>query len=156
MATTFEAVRDAQAVILEALVPTKESGTRFKRHREGEFMAWIADNIKACFRRFQILSNFDDAQEPTSDGSLEGCRHSMDLRIAYPSRLGKYGAENERDMEDVIRADMRQIDAAIGLNGGSGYVTGQHACIRQSQSVIDVPGARVLSIIYELQYDRSV
>ncbi len=157
MTTTFEAIRDRQATALEALTPSEISATRFRRHVVAEdFMAWVEANTAACFRRFQSLSNFDDTQEPTADGSLEGCRHTMDLRVAYPLQMGKYGKDNGRDMEDLMRADLAQIDRTIGLNGGATYVTGQHLCQKQSQAVLELEAARVLSVTYLIQYDRSV
>ncbi len=121
-------------------------------------MSWVTANTKgaACFRRFQILSNFDIEQGPTADGSLESCAHTIELRVAYPNEFGRYGAENERDQEDVMLADLHKIDAAIGLNGGANYVTNQDLCQKQAQAVIDVEGARILGITYLIQYDRSV
>jgi hypothetical protein len=157
MTTTFEAIRDAQLVVIEALTPSQHADKPFRRHREAvEFMAWIAANPKACFRRLQALSNFDMEQGPTADGSVEGCRHSMELRIAYPLSMGKYGAANQLDMEDLMKQDLHQIDAAIGLNGGANYVSSQHDCRKTAQAVLEAEGARVLSMTYELFYDRSV
>lgn len=157
MTTTFETIRDRQATLIEALTPLLESGAKFKRHAVAdEFMTWVEANPRSCFRRFQILSNFDDIQEPTADGAVEGCRHTMELRLAYPLSMGKYGRENGRDMEDVIRLDMNLVDKTIGRHGGSNYVSGQHAAIKQSQLVIELTAARVLSMNYLVLYDRSV
>jgi hypothetical protein len=161
--TTFETIRNAQASTIEALTPGQHATDKFRRHRERqEFMAWVAANPKACMRRFQILSDLNPTQEPTADGSIELCRHTLEVRVAYPVWPGKYGAENDRDMEDLMTADLHQIDGAIGLNGFASYVTNQDLCQRQSSQVIDVEGtkageaARVLSITYLVQYDRSV
>jgi hypothetical protein len=154
--TTFEAIRDNQARLIEAIVPTQKAGERFKRHREGEFMAWVAANPKACFRRFQILANFDLEQMPTADGSIDQCRHTFEIRVAYPLTMGKYGAENERDMDDLMVADLHKIDTAIGLHGGPNYVAGQHLCEKRDQAPVEVEGARLISVTYLVQYDRSV
>lgn len=157
MTTTFETIRNQQATVIEALTPTQHADRKFLRHREqAEFMAWVTANPKACFRRFQILANFDIEQGPTADGSIEACRHTMELRIAYPKQMGRYGAENERDLEDMFAADLHKIDAAIGLNGATNYVANQDICRKTAQGVIDLEGARVLSVTYELLYDRSV
>lgn len=157
MTTTFETIRDAQLAVIEALTPTQHADKKFLRHREQtEFMAWVEANPKACMRRVQSLSNFDMVQEPTADGSVEGCRHTMEIRIAYPTQMGRYGSANERDMEDLIAQDLHQIDAAIGLNGFANYVASQHICQKTGQSFPAAVGARVLSITYELLYDRSV
>lgn len=160
MATTFETIRDAQIAVIQALTPSVQAGRLFIKHREGDFMSWVEANPKACWRRFQIAHNLDIEQGPTADGSLEACSHTEELRIAYPLQFGKYGADNERDLDDAIASDLHQIDAAIGLNGGANYVSNQDLCQKQAQAVIDVEGengkARVLSITYLVQYDRSV
>jgi hypothetical protein len=158
MTTTFELIRNQQCSLIEALTPTQMTGILFRRHTDRlEFMAWVeANNAKACFRRFQILSNFDIEQGPTADGSIEACKHTMELRVAYPRYDGRYGAENARDMEDTLSADLHKIDAAIGLNGGANYVTNQDLCLKQTSTVIEAEQAMVLSITYLVQYDRSV
>lgn len=156
MTTTFETIRNQQATVIEALTPAAQSGVRFIRHREGTFMDWVEANPKACMRRFQISSNFDMEQGPTADGSVEGCRHTMELRVAYPLMMGRYGPENDRDMDDMMMADLHAIDAAIGLNGASNYVASQHICRKTTQDKDDVEGARVFSVTYEVLYDRSV
>lgn len=160
MPTTFETIRDAQIATLQALTPSVRADQRFVKHREGDFMGWVTANAAACWRRFQIVQNYDIAQGPTSDGSLESCAHTMELRVAYPMQFGKYGMENERDLDDAIASDLHQIDAAIGLNGSANFVTNQDLCQKQSSTVLDVTGergsARVLSITFLVQYDRSV
>lgn len=157
MTTSFATIRDQQASVIEALAPTQHAGEPFRRHLEqGEFMAWAEANPAACFRRFQLLSNFDIEQGPTADGSVESCRHTEELRVAYPLTLGLYGVENQRDMEDLMKQDLHQIDAAIGLNGFADYVDSQHICQKTAQDVIEVGAARVLSVTFELLYDRSV
>jgi hypothetical protein len=159
MATTFNSIRSQQMTLIEALTPSSLAGQKFRRHREAtSFMEWVEANPAACFRRFEILRNWDDDQQPTSDGSLEGAAHSMELRVAYPLReKGLYGAENERDMDELIDQDRRLIDGAIGLNGGANYVANQHLCESTGHEVGAAgEGARVLSITFSLLYDRSV
>jgi hypothetical protein len=159
MPTTFNSIRDQQIALIEALTPSSLSGQKFRRHREATpFMGWVEANPAACFRRFEILRNWDDDQQPTSDGSLEGAAHSMEVRVAYPLReKGLYGPENERDMDELIDQDRRLIDGAIGLNGGVNYVSSQHLCESTGHEVGTAgEGARVLSITFSLLYDRSV
>lgn len=158
MATTFNAIRDQQLTLIEALTPSKHAGVKFRRHREATpFMAWVEANPKGCFRKFEVLRNWDDEQRPTADGSLEGASHTMEVRVAYPLEMGLYGSENERDMEELLDQDRRLIDAAIGLNGGTNYVSNQHLCQSTAHSSEDAgDAARVLSITFSLLYDRSV
>lgn len=157
MGTTFAAIRDQQCSLLEALSPTKHADKKFRRHREqAEYMAWIEANPRACFRRFQILSDLAIEPTDTSDGDLQNWRHGMTLRVAYPLEFGFYGLENERDMEDCIELDIVAIDGAIGRHGYPDFVQYQELCERQSVDLIDVPLARVLSVTYVVQYDRSV
>lgn len=156
-ATTFETIRNQQVAVIEALTPTKIAGHGFRAHREqAEYMAWVEKNPAASLRRFQILSGLDIEASPSSDGHVELWRHTFELRVAYPRQFGRYGKENERDMEDVIELDIRQIDGAIGRHGFANYVAGQQLCERESTGVVDLAGAKVLSITYLVQYDRSV
>lgn len=157
MATTFATVRDNQLALLEAATPSKHADKKFRRHREqAEFMAWVEANPAACFRRMQLLSQMDVEQSDTSDGELVSWRHNIELRVAYPLQFGLYGAENERDLEDVLEQDAVTIDSTIGRHGYPNFVQYQELCERQSSTVIDVPGARVLSMTFLVQYDRSV
>jgi hypothetical protein len=155
--TTFELIRNQQCSVIEALTPTRHAGKKFQRHvDQAEFTDWATQYPAACLRRFQILSNFDIEQGPTADGSIEACSHTMELRIAYPMHAGLYGSENQRDMEDMLSADLHQIDAAIGLNGFASYVTNQDLCRKESSSVLQFEKTSFLSVVYRVQYDRSV
>lgn len=157
MATTFATVRDKQCLLLEALTPSKHAGTKFRRHREqAPFEAWVDANPKACLRRFQILSDMEVEQSDTSDGDLVSWRHTMQLWVAYPLEYGLYGAENERDLEDVVELDAVKIDSAIGRHGYPSFVQYQELCERQSMTLDDIPGARLLKMTFLVQYDRSV
>jgi hypothetical protein len=151
MATTFELIRRRQVSLLEAIVPLKLSGQRFRAHTDSTpFMDFVEKSPKGSFRRFEILDNFDDESTGTTDGAIEGCQHTFELRVAYPT------TDSDRAMEDLIRSDRRQIDATIGLNGGLGYVDGQYLSQIQGHSIGSTAGARILSMTFLVQYDRSV
>jgi hypothetical protein len=157
MPTTFATIRDAQVALIEALTPTSMAGQKFRRHREAvDFMAWVEANPKSVHRKFEIRRNWDDDQRPTSDGSLEGVSHSMELRVAYSGDLGLYGSKNEGDVDRVIDEDRRAIDEAIGINGGHNFVASQHDSRYVAHEVGVVGASRVLSITFSLLYDRSV
>ena len=120
-------------------------------------MTWVEASPAACLRRFQIERNFDDEPTLTTDGSIEECRHTMEMRIAYPLNHALYGRENVRDLNDFMDADRRQIDAAIGLNGAANYVANEDVCQFTAMTVLEAgEGAKVLSITFSLLYDRSV
>jgi hypothetical protein len=160
--TTFETIRDAQFAVIEALTPTKLAGRPFQRHRESKaFMAWVEANPTRCLRRVQILSSLEIETAETSDGFMQHWQHTEDVRVAYPLEMGIYGAENERDMEDLIELDLRSINGAIGRHGIFNYVAGQQVCEFQRSSLEEVDGgdkgkARVLSMVFLVRYDRSV
>lgn len=162
MATTFATIRDQQISVIEALTPALHAGTKFRRHRgEQEFIAWVNENPAACWRRFEILNSFNLAHEGLTnagDGNaLWQFQHDERLVLAYPRQLGKYGAQNERDLDDMIDSDLAQIDEAIGPDGSAlaNWVSGLDDCRRTALEVTRTANAVFAASTYSLNYTRS-
>jgi hypothetical protein len=151
--TTFELIRTKQVRLIQSLTPTVLAGQPFRIHRDPmPFMRWVAAFPRGCFRRLEILSNFDYDISETS-GSLRSFRHTFDLRVGYPLELGLYGTGNERTLRDLIDSDAALLDGCIGRHGFADFRAAQERCERQEQTVLELEGARVLSIRFLVQYD---
>jgi hypothetical protein len=162
VATTYATIRDRQIAVIEALTPALTSAAKFRRHRgEVEFTAWVEANMAACWRRFEILNSFNlaaDGLTNAGDGNaLWQFEHDEVLVVAYPRQFGKYGAQNERDLDDMIDSDLAQIDEAIGPDGSAlaNWVNGLDSCRRTAVSVTRTGGAVFVASTYSLLYDRS-
>lgn len=162
MATTFALIRDQQLSVIEALTPAVSSGAKFRRHRgELEFTGWVEANPGACWRRFELLNSFNlaaDGLTNAGDGNaVWQFQHDEVLVVAYPRQLGKYGAQNERDLDDMIDSDLAQIDEAIGPDGSAlaNWVNGLDDCRRTGVAVTRTAGAVLVACTYSLLYDRS-
>src|SRR3990167_5311565 len=125
MSTTYPLIRDNFKTVIHAITPATHSRqAKFRIHTEAvEFVAWVEANAKACWRRFELLNavNYEHEGLTNAGGSdsLWQFTHDMALLVAYPREFGKFGAENERDLDDAIDADLAQIDKAIGADGSA-------------------------------------
>ena len=158
MATTYQLIRDQQLTVIEALTPSFRADVPFRRHKEpAEFVGWAEENKAACWRRFEILCNFDIEKQGIGDGNKWQLEHSMTLIVAYPREFGKYGAANERSLDVCIIDDFVQIDEAIGPDGASlgNWVSGLDDCRLGAMNVTKNPGAILAAYTYRLLYDRS-
>lgn len=161
--TTYPLIRDQQISLIQALTPAFRADKPFRVHTSDvEFEKWSGEHPGACWRRFEIISNVDygiaGTTNPLTTGALWLMTQSMVLALAYPRAYGKYGREgldNERDLDDCIDSDLAQIDNAIGLGGGAGYVDGLHRCERTGASPVKTESTVVVACTYSLLYDRS-
>jgi hypothetical protein len=157
MPTTLATIRDQMTALLEAVTPAHLAAQTYRRHRDAEpFAAWVEAHAEGCLRRFEITSELDFAEAPPSDGLIERSTATMTLRVAYPLSMGLYGAENERDAEDLIDADFAQIDEALGKHGAPDYVTEHHETAFRSLALEPAGAARIVAISYPVQFNRSV
>ncbi len=151
--TTFELIRTKQIYLIQSLTPTLLAGQPFRIHRDPlGFMEWCEKFPGGCFRRFEILSNMDYDIAETA-GPYRSYRHTFDLRVGYPLELGLYGAGNERSFEDFATADEKLLDEAIGRHGFADFRAAHEVCEREAVDVIELEGARVMSIRFVVQYD---
>jgi len=162
MATTYPLIRDNFISALQAIAPAFRADLKFIVHREAvEFVEWVNANAKACWRRFEMLSNVDyelgGLTNAGGSGTIWNIQQGMTLLVAYPRELGKYGADNERDLDDAIDSDLAQLDKVIGGDGSANgnWVTGLDDCRRESVAATKTPQAVIVSCTYRLLYDRS-
>lgn len=156
--TTFEAIRANQKTLIEALVPSILAETGFRAHTvQAPFRTWADANPTACFRRFQIRNELDYGEPEVSNTDVIYEVMSAEVVVSYPATLAKYGAEGERDLDDLIDSDWRAIDAAISDIGGQpDFLAGQSQCSRQSVSKEEGGPAVFLSLSYRIGFYRSV
>jgi hypothetical protein len=123
MATTYEAIRDRQIVLVEALTPTSMSATGFRVSRDTEdFRGWADKSDVAAFRRFSISEFFSEDLPEVSDESEEWIDGTQEIDIAYDKGKGsKYGRGRRRDMNDIMREDEHLIRKALGAYGRGNY-----------------------------------
>lgn len=117
--TTPEAIRDRIITVIESLTPRHDVGVRFARFRNegrGDLDAWVVANAAGAHRRFQVrrIRQRDGAEVSNSD--FEEVRCTFAVRIAYP-QTHRWGGDAALDRDDVIDADLYDIDQAIGMNG---------------------------------------
>lgn len=148
--TTIAAIIANEHTLIQALTPTSFASRKFEAFTDvGDFTDWAEKNPAACLRRFHISDAFEYDEPIVSDLSAEELTCRMELAVAYP-RDGRFGPENDLDLQDVIREDMHQIDGAIGLRGYGSYVAGhvgnwfsEHSIDAGAESWILTIGMRV-------------
>jgi hypothetical protein len=156
--TTFEAIRDKQIQVVEALTPTAHSGVKFEAARdEQDFREWASSHRAAAFRRFTIVNAFDYQAPEVDTHDVVFERMTAQVVVAYPVGGGRYGAENRRDMRDLIDTDFRQIDRALGPYGQNlgNWVDGQSLCLRTSVDVSEDGDIFFLLLNYEIGFYRA-
>lgn len=118
---TLEAIRDQALTKIEALTPTTLPADRFRRHRaerDGRLEDWAEAHITACLRRVSAREIGPEEGPLVSDFQSETVRTVVEVRIAYP-QTHRYGKDNARDRDDVIREDWKKIKYAISGDGGA-------------------------------------
>lgn len=156
--TTFEAIRDLQKQAIEALTPATHASVTFLAARdERDFREWASANPAAAFRRFTIVNAFDYQAPEVDNHDVVFERMAEQVVVAYPSAGGRYGAENRRDLHDLIDADWRQIDRAIGPYGQNlgNWVDGQSLCVRTSVDVLEDEDMFFMLLTYEVGFYRA-
>ena len=131
--TTFEAIRDAIIVILEALTPATQ-GARFRRHQQRQpLRRWAPAHAGASLRTFEIERQSPKSDPPLHDPALVERQVTARLSVAYPVLPGAYGRGDLDDMADVIDADARQLRDAIYSPGA--LISGQLAAFVDVQPI---------------------
>jgi hypothetical protein len=126
---TAEAIRDRVYAMIESLTPASLSADKFRRYRnEGaaDFDEWAEGKPAAAFRRFQVRETGDDELPLVSNIGQEIIRVRFAIRMAYPQNH-RYGPANGMDRDDVMNADWKLINAAVGIYG-RGNFSSAHDC----------------------------
>lgn len=156
--TTYAAIRDEQARLIETITPTSASQVKFQRE-EGrmDFRQWAQANPNACFRRFSIMGSNRFEGPLVSNTDIETQRTDTIITIAYPKQYAKYGAENIRDLQDMVEEDIVSIDDTIGHRGQNNFLGGQSFCNRTDDAPVDDGGAVwFVTLTFETEFHRAV
>lgn len=157
--TTFAQIRDAQVTAIRAITPTQHPTLKFALARgEKPLREWAKANPQAAFRQFTISNGFSYTGPEISNCDVIWQRMTEIVEVAYPRQMGRYGSDNERDMHDLIDADWRKIDGAIGHVGYASFVAGQNFCsLLEGQPSIEQDGDLVfLTMQYEVGFSRAI
>ena len=142
--TTFEAIRDEELTLLEALTPSMLGDVQFRRHlEEVPLRDWADQNPQSCFRRITIRDTFDYSTNGSINGNvpMSGIK---EVQVAYPNDR-RYGPDGIRDMREVMRVDRRDIETTIGERGYSNLTN--HTNVGNGQIDIEPGPAATLMII---------
>ena len=154
--TTFETIREQQEALMEALTPNRHASTPFRVAREElDFRAWAENNPVACFRRFSIRTIGPNDPAEVTSLDVEEITSEVEVLIAYPKHLAKYGPENLQDMDDLINQDEFQVRDAIGSKGYSNWVSGQSDA-NETAFREDGENVTFLNVSIELRYYRAM
>lgn len=153
--TTFEAIRNSQFQTIEGIAPSSFASVKFLRHREEfDFRDWCIENTQACFRRVSIVDMFDYEPVQVSNTDVEFVEGRQEIVIAYPKDY-RYGVDAMRDMKDVVRQDLYDIDNSLGHRGTGNY-TDAHA-VKESEDIEDDADSVIfLTLGYVFRFYRSV
>lgn len=118
---TLEAVRDQALTKIEELTPTTLPADKFRRHRaerDGRLEDWAEAHVTACLRRVSVREVGPEEGPTVSNLTEERVRTVIEIRVAYP-QSHRYGRDNARDRDDVIKEDWKKIKYAISGDGGA-------------------------------------
>lgn len=156
MATTYKIIRSQQVALINALVATELPAHRFRfwQRNEPNFAAW-ASASSGPFRVFEIEHGLDYSDEKYLDEDTESVVHTQTVLVSYPQVREFEG----RLLDDIIDDDITLITKTIGTRGYGSYAVlgaGEHKAERIGCGVELRPGARVLMIKFQLDYDRTI
>ncbi len=154
--TTFNLIRSQFTVLMESLIPTSNTGVRFRRHRdEKDFFDWCGENKSASWRRFEVRGGMSYEGPEITNTDLEFHRMPASVTVAYPLEWGKYGGSNRASLEKVVEEDMHAIDDTLGLRGLAGWVSGSWSR-KVRDEVAEQDGVLYMKMDFEIGLYRSV
>jgi hypothetical protein len=115
--TTSAAIRDIMIAETVALVPSSVAGARFKAHREDRGVGGVTVEDWSLSRPNELrVFSIRDTGERTPPtvllGGTQRERVTFAMAVGYP-QTNAYGPDAERDRDDVMDQDQRQIEAAV-------------------------------------------
>lgn len=122
IATTAESIRDRAIAVIGALVPRSHTTRGYRKYDNegsGDFVAWVAASPSGGFRRFQVRQT-GDSGPAVSNTDYEERQLVLAVTIAYPQD-GRAGRDQAMDRDDMIDADFKQLDFAVGLYGRANF-----------------------------------
>jgi len=125
--------------LVESISPQVLSGDRFIAHRESEpFLPWCESASDACLRRFSIRDTGDNLQPPITNTTEAWLTVIFEVLVAYPDNY-RYGSDQGRTQDDVMRSDYHQVDGVLGLRGQPSF-SGVAAWLKEHASAGFVQG----------------
>lgn len=159
--TTYSAIRQAQLSVLEQLVMTGLPAERLLVREDDnhpDFVAW-ADAAAGPLRRFDMAHGMDFGEERYLDTATSLEVHTVQVLVAYPAVRHLAAGDERIELEDLIEQDVEDIDRALGERGVGSYAelaAGLHRCALERAELVERPAARVLRMVFSIDYDRSM
>jgi hypothetical protein len=126
--TTLATIRDAMITEIEALSPSSHADKLFRRGKKRKSIReWAANQNSgsAVFRRFEIVRTGEATDPPLMDPSAVERSEDVIITVAYPVLPALYGSDDLDDLEEIARADAKQIRDVVFASDN--YVSGQLA-----------------------------
>lgn len=156
LTTTTKLIREQQETLIRALSPAQHAGTKFKLYERSEsFEDWADSTPQAAMRQFYIEDVGEYGEPLSADGDSEEWETLFRVQVAYP-KDSRYGLKNKSSAMDTIRADMHQIDRAVGLMGAGNYVAGQQRCVSESKTAEELENVWLLTMEYNINFRRAI
>lgn len=125
--TTLTAFIAEMITAVQGITPTTPLHSRTPAFKladdEQRFREWAPANPDACTRVFTIYDLFDDDPVESSDAVADLQQARVEVLCAYQHDK-KYGANNTRAMQRVIREDYRELETTLGIHGSANYTNG--------------------------------
>jgi hypothetical protein len=159
--TNYRELRGWMKTAIKGRAPTILPGLgRFTPWQaEGDdFARWAEGAALGCFRTFDIRHGFDIGFVPPHDLIGYFAEHTVAIEIAYPLAPALYGDEGQADLEDLIDADVYDVDKVVGQPSSNLglWPSGLHGCRFAGSALADLPGVRLLRLSFALTYNRSI
>lgn len=119
MPTTEEEIRDYMIALIRGLTPRLLEHDRFEVYRDEEdadFVEWTEAHVQGSLRRFQVRSTGSIPPPDVTNTDVEALTVTFQILVAYP-QTHRAGRDNARDRDDMMSADLHQIQQTVGLNG---------------------------------------
>jgi hypothetical protein len=159
--TTSAAIRDLMRTTVAGLTPSVMAADRFRAHREEQgppFRIWCEANPQAALRLFSIRDLGAIESPALTNADVELVSTEFEAVVCYPND-SRYGRTGQIGQDDVIEADQRQIDRAIGTTGYATLDTttgGAAVVVTRTVSRELANACTFLSIRFAVQYWRSL
>ena len=156
--TTVEAIRDNMISLIEALTPNTRASNKFSVDRAvHDFGEWAEEHANSCLRRFAIKDVGSYDLPEVSSHQEERLRANLTVLVAYPMKAPSLAGTNaNRDLYDVIREDMHQIDSAIGHRAQGDYVAGQGGTRALAKDIVEGESVILLALDMETYFCRDM
>jgi len=149
--------------VIKALAPNAASDRPFHvtRTEMTGFREYAEGFTSDAFRQYEI-NDIEDEWQTVQDYQTELRMMEAELVIAYPNQWARYttkdttNQENEASLRDMAHQDRNQIDTAIGIRGGSNYVSGQSACWVGPTSFEEEDAVTFLVLPLTIRFDEDV